>query len=102
VKISAFPLIPIARQEVSRTSRLTSPVEIARLSGSVRDAAVGDAAVGDNVQVYKPSHPISEHKQQLQTQRHESQQKAIEAYRMTAAIEGSTGDGDLIGVDVFA
>lgn len=101
MKISSLPLIPIARQDVSRTTRRALPVEIeaAQTSGSVRE----------NVQVYKPGRPTNENFSQRGTEREQSlvkyqefQKQAIDLYKTTAAIETSKGDGDLIGVDVFA
>ena len=99
MKISSSPLIPIARQDVSRTTRRALPVEIetARTSGSVRE----------DVQVYKPdrdensSQRVAGGEQNL-VKYQEIQKQAIDLYKTTAAIETGKGEGDLIGVDVFA
>jgi len=92
VKISSTPLIPIARQDVSQTIRRALPVDIeqARTSNSVRG----------EVQIYKAHHPLRENPSQREFGPEQS--KALDVYKMTAAIDAGKGDGDLIGVDVFA
>lgn len=93
MKISSSPLIPIARQDVARTNRRALPVEIQQTPSTVKE----------EVRVYQPGYPIGENKQAQSLVKYaEIQQKAIDTYKMTAAIDASRGDGDLIGVDVFA
>ncbi|MBL4679670.1 MAG: hypothetical protein JKY88_02955 [Pseudomonadales bacterium] len=93
MKISSTPLIPIARQDVSQTTRRALPVDI--------EQARPPSSVRDEVQVYKANHhPLRENPAQRGFGSEQS--KALDVYKMTAAIDAGKGDGDLIGVDVFA